>query len=516
MTTQRQSIQNTEIQGTRWAHALALLACLAITLVALPVADTLDHANVVLVYLLGVALVAMRLGRRPAIVAAVASVLLFDFFFVEPRFSFAVQDAQFLITFGVMLTVALIVGTLTARLRGEADRALRGEQQMHALYDLARTLSGAHDIAQLVPALSEFLRSELGVDTILLLPDADDRLHPVAVEDGAPAPDLAVAQRVRERVDALPYVDHDSSAAALAVPLQAPLRTRGVLVVCTRERDVAVASANRPLLDAVAALVASVVERMHFVAVAHEAQVEVETERLRSSVLSAVSHDLRTPLTVLVGLADTLAQSTPPLPAAQGQLAGDIRDEALRMNRVVENLLDMARLQSGRVTLHKAWQPLEEVVGASVAAVEARLAGRHIAIELAPDLPPLDFDAVLIERVLVNLFDNALKHASRGNVFVRARRRGAWVDVTVEDAGPGLPPGSEERIFAVFEQAQREGSTIGAGIGLAICRAIVTAHGGTISAANRPQGGAVFTMSLPAGTPPDQVLAADAIGGAMP
>jgi two-component system sensor histidine kinase KdpD len=494
---------------------LALGACGAVTAIALPIRTALDHANIVMVYLLAVSLIAMWLGRLPAVVAAVASVILFDFFFVEPRFSLAVEDAQYLITFLVMLVVGLIIAALTARLQWGAQRATAREARARALYRLAHDISGALNVQAVDTLVGSFLKTEFGIDAKLLLVGSSGAF--AAASGGAPSPpDLAVAQRVLEVGDALPFVEPATGVATLALPLNAPLRRRGVLLVQSRERDVVVTKSQRPLLDAVAALASTAIERIHFADVARETEVEVEAERLRTSVLSAVSHDLRTPLTVVVGLADTLARGGAMLPPELRGTAVDLREQAMRLSRMVENLLDMARLRSGRVQLLKAWQPVEEVVGSSVRAVEANFPGRTIGIDLATDLPLLEFDGVLIERVLVNLLDNAMKHAPGSAVTISGRGQGDEVTISVEDRGPGLPRESTDRLFDMFEQGDRESQAIGTGMGLAICKAIMHAHGGRIEAANRDGGGARFTIALPVSTPPAALQASLSQGPGAP
>jgi two-component system, OmpR family, sensor histidine kinase KdpD len=493
--------------GAAKAALIALAACATVTLVAWPVAAALDHANIVMVYLLATALVAMRFGRTAGVVAACASVLLFDFFFVAPRFSFAVEDAQYLITFGVMLVVALLIATLTARLRGEAELAEAREARTRALYRLAHEISGAFDVARIQSLIAAFLQTEFGVEAELLLPGPDGELASIAEGSRQPPADLAVAKRVLATGEPMPFFESEIGAMALALPLNAPIRRRGILVVRSRERDSVVAAHQRPLLDAVAALASTAIERVHFVEVAGQAQVDIESERLRTSVLSAVSHDLRTPLTVVVGLADTLARGEPSLPPDLRRAAIELREQAMRLSRMVENLLDMARLRSGRVKLLKAWQPLEEVVGSSVSAVEASYPGLAVGIELAADLPVLEFDGVLIERVLVNLLENAAKHGGGSGIAIRAGRTESGVEIEVEDRGPGLPPGDVDRLFDMFERGGSEAQPVGAGMGLAICKAIVEAHGGTIRAGSREGGGTSFVVSLPATAPPEALQA---------
>lgn len=492
----------TNLASSARSVVAAAIVCAAVTLLAWPLAASLDHANIVMVYLLAVVGVALRFGRLAGITSAFLGVLSFDYFFVEPRFSFAVQDVQYLITFAVMLVVALLIATQTARLRAEADQAALREARTRALYRLAQEISGAFETTQIRDRVAAFLAGEFGVETTMLLLEPDGHLAPVgAAQAGEPSP-AKVAEQVIASGHPAPFIDANTSAVALVLPLAAPFQRRGVLVAWTRRRDYVVTNVQRPLLDAVAALATTAIERVHYVEVARQVQVDMESERLRSVVLSAVSHDLRTPLTVVVGLADTLNQPGSDLEPGQARIAAALRDEAMRMSRLVENLLDMARLRSGRVQLRKAWQPLEEVVGSAVGAVEASFPGRKIAIALDADLPPLEFDGTLVERVLVNLLENAIKYGGPGPIAIHGMRRGAEVEIQVNDTGSGFPAGDNDRLFEMFERGSAEPAASGTGLGLAICKAIVEAHGGSITATNRTDGGASVVVRLPATDPP--------------
>jgi two-component system sensor histidine kinase KdpD len=243
---------------------------------------------------------------------------------------------------------------------------------------------------------------------------------------------------------------------------------------------------------------------VHYIEVAQDALVKIESERLRNSLLAALSHDLRTPLTSLMAQTESLARSAPPLAPGQRAMADALRDEMVRMSMLVTNLLDMARIESGEVKLRLQWQPAEEVIGSALLASRAGLSGRSVETQVPADLPLVQYDAVLIERVLCNLLENAGKYTPPGaTVTVSAARRGAWLQMAVTDNGPGLPPGQEEAVFEKFMRGERESAKPGVGLGLAICRAIVGAHGGAIHAANRPGGGAAFVFTLPLGTPPE-------------
>jgi len=484
--------------------AWATAACLGTTLLASPLHDRLDLANIVMLFLLTVVWVAVRLGRDPAVFAAFLSVASFDFVFVPPRFSFTVNDAQYLLTFAVMLIVALVIGQLTARLGPEARLAARREQQTHALYEMARGLSGALAAEQVVEIAGGFVEKSLPARTAVYLPDDAGALKALAgPAGGSAALDASLARVAFEKGQSIGLSRTAGGQMALYLPLKAAMRIRGVLALALADHADDLTEEQRRILDAVASLVAIACERLHFVAVAQDALLHVESERLRNSLLSAISHDLRTPLTALVGLSDALVLTGDALPASKRETAEAIRDEALRMNSLVGNLLDMARLQAGSVRLRKEWQPVEEVVGSSLKHMESRLQHHRIRTGLAPGLPLLEFDAVLIERVLCNLIDNAVKYAPPGSeVAMEARTCEAGVEISVSDNGPGLAPGSEAAIFEKFMRGQPESATPGVGLGLAICRAIVEAHGGRIHAENRAGGGARFAFTLPVGEAP--------------
>ena len=294
-----------------------------------------------------------------------------------------------------------------------------------------------------------------------------------------------------------------SAYASLYLPLRASMRIRGVLAVALPADSLDLPAENLALLEALASLTAIAVERLHYVDVAQATQLDIVSERLRSSILSALSHDLRTPLTALVGLADSLFLIKPALPAHALETAQAMHEQAARLAGLVGNLLDMARLNAGNVTLRREWQPLEEVIGASIKLLGNALAAHPVRVALPADLPLLEFDAVLIERVFCNLLENAAKYAPAGtDVEVLASQLADRVEIRVCDHGPGFPAGNLSALFEMFARGQTESGKPGTGLGLAICRAIVEAHGGEISAENRQEGGACIRFTLPKGVPP--------------
>jgi len=245
-------------------------------------------------------------------------------------------------------------------------------------------------------------------------------------------------------------------------------------------------------------------ERVHYVDLAQTALVKVESERLRNSLLAVFSHDLRTPLTSLIGLVEAISLPNTSMDDAQLELVGAIHEEAMRMNSLVNNLLDMARLQSGEVHLQKQWHSLEEILGSVLRALESVLTTHPVKISLPSDLPLIEFDAVLIERVLYNLIENAAKYTPTDtHIEISAKIRAKTVEVSVIDDGPGIPAGTESAIFEKFTRGNNGLPIPGFGLGLTICRIIIEAHGGSISVKNLEPTGVRFSFTLPLGTPPE-------------
>jgi two-component system, OmpR family, sensor histidine kinase KdpD len=490
--------------STGLAYLCAAAVCVLVTLLALPLRGVLDLANIVMLFLLGVVAVSLAFGRKPAVLAAFLSVALFDFFFVPPHLSFAVADVQYLLTFAVMLFVALVVAHLTTGLQRLAMEARGREQQSLALYALAKTLAGALSVEQAVSAMNAFMAHH-GMAVTLLLPDTNDTLRV------APASMLALNNTELTASKAVFHNANSIDSATLSADehrrfyqyLAGSTRARGVLVVAGNENDDHILQKHRALIEAVGSLIATALERMHFVDVAQRSQLEVHSERLRGTILSALSHDVRTPLTAIYGLADTLVLARTQPPDGARETAVAIRDQALRLNNMVSNLLDMARLQAGRIHLRLEWQPLEEVIGASIKLLGESLRAHKINVYLPANLPLMRFDAVLMERVFCNLLENAAKYAfEHAPIEITAKLEDACAEVSIRNAGAGFPSGKLDTIFALFERGSAGASVAGFGVGLAICRVIVEAHGGHIHAVNPPGGGACVRFTLPLGEPP--------------
>ncbi|NIE68769.1 sensor histidine kinase KdpD [Burkholderia sp. Ax-1719] len=508
------------------AYLAAMVICACITLVANQLNERIALANLVMLYLLGVIFTATKLGRGPGVLLSFASVAAYDFFFVPPRLSFSVSDTQYLLTFVGMLLTSLVISHLTSSLRREASVAQRREQRTGAMYAMARELAAALATEQIVAIGSRHVSEVFGARVAILLPDSADKVQQ-KIEDPDPqimldasSLDIDVGQWVYDQQKPAGHgTDTLPAAAARYLPLKAPMRTRGVLAVVTRDaRELQVPEQQR-MLDAFAAQIALALERVHYVEIARDALVNMESERLRNSLLSAISHDLRTPLTTIVGFSSMLAQTHEPSTEApdpqnarEGELIEAIHDEALRMTGIVTNLLDMARLQAGSLKLNRQWTLLEETVGAALAACRRVLARHPVQVKLEEDLPLLQLDAVLMERLFSNLLENAAKYTPADTPLTIAARRieeggQPFVRVSIDDRGPGLPPGMGERVFEKFTRGEKESAKPGIGLGLAICRAIVEAHGGTIGATNRVDAdghvlGASFWFALPVEEPP--------------
>ena len=480
------------------------------TFLAQPLLAYIAATNIAMLYLLTVVGVALSFGRSAAAMSALLGVAAFDFVFVEPRWSFAVTDAQYLVTFGVLLLVGLVIGQLAAGLQAQAKAAQERERRVRGLYAMSRDLGAALVPEQVAEIAARFLRAEFGTATAVLTPPlmATTGREVLTVLPGAAVqPDLGVAQWAFDHGQPAGQGTNTLPASnCLMLPLPAPMRLRGVLAVEGKGKGRNWLPDERELLDTCASLLAISLERIHYIEVSQQSTLQIESERLRNSLLTAISHDLRTPLAALVGLADALKLAPPTLSSGQAEVAEAIRRSSLRMSALVSNLLDMARLQSGKVQLNRQWMPLQEVLGTTLASLDEVLVGREVVVDLPGDLPLVQFDALLIERVLVNLLENATKYTPAGSpIQITARAAGQQLEVNVEDSGPGFPAGREAQLFDKFERGARESATPGVGLGLAICKAIVEAHGGRITAHNGVRGGACVRMELPLGKPPEQV-----------
>ncbi len=464
------------------------------------------EANIVMVFLLGVAFVAARFGRGPSIAASIVSVLVFDFCFVPPYFTLTAHDSQYYLAFIVMFAIGLLISTLTARLKDQLQSSQEQERRTAALYRFTKQLSEITGLEFLMRAAGQQLAQIFSGDVVLLLRESDGTYAYRFGEETSIAKlpvNAVVGQWVAEH-DQIAGAGTDTlpNATALFVPLIGSQRTVGALGVRSTDAQRFLDPEQRRLLEACASLIALSVERDQSILEAHEAQLQYQTEQLRSSLLSSVSHDLRTPLAAIAGASSSLLEKNFVTEGeARHELLETIVDESQRLGRLVDNLLDMTRLESGSVALNKQWHVLEELVGSARTRLRRELERHGVHVEIPADLPLLSLDGLLIEQVLLNLLENAARYTPAGSqIEITAVKQDKRVEVRVADNGPGLPAGSEARVFEKFFRASTTPTADGrrgAGLGLAICHAIIQAHGGRIIARNRPGGGAEFVISLP-------------------
>jgi two-component system sensor histidine kinase KdpD len=495
----------TAIRWERYWAALFITACC--TGVAALMYPYFALTNLVMVYLLGATVAGLRLGRGPASLTAVANVAALDFCFVPPRFSFAVSNLEYLVTFGVMLVMALVIATLVANVRAQTRVAGARERRTSLLYAMSRELAATRSVDNLARVAIKHVAETFASQAVVLMPDAQGRLHHpqgAAPAGGLRSADLSVAQWVFDH-DRPAGLGTDTLPAATAqyLPLTGTRRTLGVLAVRPTQRRRLLLPEQRHLLETFAGQIALAVERSQLAEEAEVARVAVETESLRNTLLASISHDLRTPLAVITGASSALNDPSLKLdPDVRAQLAHSIDAKAHEMSELISNVLDLMRFEAGEVHLRRDWQTVDDLVGTALARLDGHSADRPIEILMPAELPPVHVDAPLVTQVLVNLLENALKHTPPGTrISVSAALEGEAVRVTVDDTGPGLPPGDPERLFAKFQRGREESNTGGAGLGLAICRAIINAHGGHIAAMPGPGGGARFVFTLPTAEP---------------
>jgi two-component system sensor histidine kinase KdpD len=482
--------------------------------------DVVELADIAMLFLVAISVTAALLGRGPSLLASALAVAIFDFFFVPPFYTFAVSDFRHVLTFVVMLFAGVLISTLAGRMRRQSAAAREREHRTAALYSLTRALAGARDAQAIASVASSQIRDVFESEAVLLVADEEAPFGLSA--PGASDLELADADRTVARwvlehgrsagrgLDTLP------GARIIGKPLLAEGKAVGVLAVLPHPETRFDDPSQRHLLVTFVAQIALALERAQLAEEAKRAELRAETEEMRSSLLSSVSHDLRTPIGTVLGTATTMLDAGDTLgPEERSELTATIRDEAARLAHLVENLLEMTRVEAGGLEVHKEWVPIEELVGAVLNRFESSLEKRDVRISVPSELlAPVD--PVLFEQVLVNLIENALKHTPpESPIEISAKSEDGFVAIEVADRGPGLPKGSEASIFEKFVRGEGRGR--GVGLGLAICRGIVQVHGGTIEAKNRAGGGASFRVTLPLeGDPPRLPSEPASLGGGPP
>lgn len=486
---------------TPWtAYAWAALFVAATTGLSAAVLAIYPVPDLEILYVVTVMLTALRLGRKPSLVAAALSVAAYDFFFVPPMRTFAISDWHYLLTFVMMFGVGWLVSTLTTRIRWQEEAAAAREERTRSLFELGRDLGYARTVNATAEVAAKHAARAFDASSIVLMPGAARDLTAHAAEPAGvtlDAGDMGVAKWVFEHgriagsgTDTLP------GARVICIPLLTTGDPVGVLALLPR-RTSPLDADQRARLDAFCRQAAFAIERALLAREAEASALRAKAEEMRSSLLSAVSHDLRTPLAAITGAVSTLRDPAAQFsPVQQDELLSDIQVEAARLERLVANLLDMTRVESGGLRVQRDWVPLEEMVGSALARLDRVLGGRPVEVSIATGLPLLSVDPLLVEQVLVNLIENAAKYTPPSSrIDIEGRQEGNSIVVEVKDRGPGIRAGDEQRVFDKF---YRGGDTTvaGAGLGLAICKGIVEAHGGTIGVENRSGGGAVFRILL--------------------
>ncbi|MCC6507683.1 MAG: sensor histidine kinase KdpD [Pirellulaceae bacterium] len=500
----RPSPNRTAIRWSGYGNALVttiVSALLSYILLRLHVADT--EANRVMIFLAGVAFVAFRSGQRPAIAASILAVLVFDYCFVPPFLTFAVSDTQYLVTFAVMLAIGLLISTLTSRLKAQIANARRREQRINLLYELGKELSSLYGEVFLAMAASRTLGEIIGAEIVVYLRHQGKLPYPVngqqtlvaTHEISLPAAQWSIEHSQVSGIgtNTLP------SACALFVPLVGTQSCLGALAVRPLDSTNLQGPDVRRLLESAANQLALALERDRSVVDAAESRLRAESEQLRSTLLSSVSHDLKTPLASIAGASSTLLNSDTLDSTTRRSLLATIMSETERLNRVLQNILQMSRLDAGAANPNLQWHVLEEIVGSALKHTAQELTDRPMQVILDPSLPLVLIDDVMLEQVLINLIENAARYTPEGSpISLAAELQRNRLLIRVRDRGPGIPTGLEDKIFEKFHRAGVSADDgKGNGLGLAICRAITKLLGGSISVSNPPGGGAEFTIELP-------------------
>ena len=490
---------------TTWrAYGLALLIVALCTGLG-HVLPGLDQSNVVMIYLLGVIAMALVGRRGPAVFTSLLSAFAYNFFFIPPLHTLILANPWYWVTVAALALAGILISTLVVRIREQAESARQREMRTTTLYALSKELAAAGNPEQIARTAIAHLKGVIREPVLIFLPDPDGRLCHLPQYNDAPlfaslqSQDWAVAQWVFEHrqvagfgTEALP------SSPWLFVPLSGSIQCLGVVGLHMRDQR-PLSPDQMQLLTTLALLIAGALDRALLNEQVRRSQIEMETEKMRSTLLSSVSHDLRTPLTAIIGSAATLAESGENLPeSVRKELLETIASEAQRINHLIGNLLDMTRLESGQVTIHKEWLPVEEALGAARQRLAQILSRHQIKLKLPSDLPMIHADSVLFDQLLVNLLENAAKYSPPGSAIeIFARTEKSELLIEVADRGPGIPADQRQHIFEKFARGRDANRTPGAGLGLAICREIAAAHGGRIWVEDRPGGGALFRAAFP-------------------
>jgi two-component system sensor histidine kinase KdpD len=488
----------------QYALAALIIALVAgLSRLALPL---IGYRAVAIVFLFVVSILAMALGRGPVLLAASLSALLWNVLFIPPRFTLTVSKLEDGLMLGMYFVVALVTGSLTARLHAQEQAVRRRERRNAALYAFARDVTSARTLDATLQVAIRHIGQAFDAEVAILLTQPSGQLsppHPASTLTLNEKELSVAAWTFKNRKQAGRFTDTLPSAAARYLPLRAPGGVVGVLGIRPRSPE-RLALDQETLLETFANQVALVIDRTMLDKAAEQAEVLAESERLYKTLLNSVSHELRTPLTAIRGAATSLLEPNIGSDlAAREALSQEINEAATRLNRIVENLLDMTRLESGRLRLNLEWCDVNDLVSITLNRLKNEMADHIVILDIAPDLPLVRIDFGLMEQALYNLVHNAAIHTPPGTrVRISARVEGQELALSVADRGPGLPSQDLERVFDKFYRAPGA-SAGGTGLGLSIARGLVEAHGGHITAENRSNGGARFTIRLPLSAAPN-------------
>ena len=461
----------------------------------------LEPTNIVMLYLASVVISAVFLGRGPSLLAAFAGVLAFDFFLVPPYMTLAVSDSQYLITFAVLLVVSLVVSSLTTQVREQAEAAIRRESQTSALYNLGRYLTSATDLNNVADIIISHIGQAFGREVAIFLPE-NEHIHLFASSPNY-QPDeneIAVAtwafehdQPAGRGTDTLP------AASIRCLPLKTSNGLVGVLGVRPKESGSFLTPEQRQTLAAFSNQAALAIERASLAEQAQQAELLQATEKLQTALLNSISHDLRTPLVAITGALSALDEDNGTLDdSSRRALIENARAESERLNRLVGNLLNMTRIESGAIKLHIDSEDVQDLIGTALEQLGSRLANRKIQVDIPADFPLVPIDFALMTQVLVNVLDNAVKYSpADSTIEVSAELLDKTIRLKIADRGVGIPSEDLMRVFDKFFRVQRPESVSGTGLGLSISKGIVEAHQGFIYASTREDGGTIITIELP-------------------
>jgi two-component system, OmpR family, sensor histidine kinase KdpD len=487
----------------QWSDYLRALGITGLcTAIAWPLSAYFGLVNIVMLYLLGTTVGALRLERGPIIALAIANMLAFDYFFVPPVFSFDVEDTRYIFTLGVMLIVALVIANLMVSIRRHREVADAREQRTAVLYAMSRELAVATDAPAMAAAAVRHICAVFHSTAVVLLADAHGRLSPISsAEESAGADPRSCPPHV-DLEFALDVVARGERRIkdAIYLPLQGSRRVKGVIVVSPQSPLRTLPAEQLNLLDTFAAQLALSLQRARLAEAAEAARISAERALLRNTLLASISHDLRTPLSAIAGAGSLIAQPEYALNVDRRTTLGNLIERKARdMSQLLTNVLDLVQMEFGGRALRSDWHALDDLVGLALRATQLRLAQWRIVLNLPPDLPLILVEPTLIVQILTNLLENAAKYTPPGTtITICAEAREESIMISVADDGPGLPSGDPERLFEKFQRGRSESNIVGVGLGLAICRAAARLHGGDIRAANDPGGGARFEISLPA------------------